>query len=74
MWTITCGECGATAPTDQWMETLMGTKLPAGQVQCPECKVAINRVSEAPTVFEAGNGKTMIIPGDVHLERVPSYL
>lgn len=42
MWRISCGECGQTSIADQWLETVMGP-LPAGHLQCPECKVAIKK-------------------------------
>ncbi len=42
MWRINCGECGKTSIADQWLETAMGP-LPAGHLQCPECKAGIKK-------------------------------
>jgi len=63
---ITCGNCGEKSPFDQWLDAL---DLPANCYRCPKCHVVIRRTEGTPRALNIGD-KTMIIPGEITLERV----
>lgn len=71
-WEITCGNCGVKKPASLWMQTLIGD-LPGGELQCPDCKVAIKR--EVKSCKEIGSGESKrIIPEKVEVIRIRSRL
>ena len=71
---ITCGNCGKKSPFYLWLESPTGDRLPDNHYRCPECKTTIRRVSGPPRVIDMGRDKTMIIPGDITIEQIPSRL
>jgi hypothetical protein len=43
LFTITCGVCHATAPVNDWCNTLVAGALPRGEYQCPFCQHSFRR-------------------------------
>ena len=71
-WNITCGNCGSTSPASSWVQTVMGD-LPKGDLQCPDCKVAIRRVVKS--YKKIGHGKyERIVPERVEVIKIQSRL
>jgi len=58
---ITCGNCRQTNAYYLW-EIIDDTYW------CPECKVGVRRTAGKPTAITV-DGKQMIIPGEIKLER-----